>query len=370
MAASFVVVFFAGSASALVYNLQSDEPLDIPVITAIEKTITGKNNNTSTDAGASPEKEIAKSTGNGSPQTKKPAADSATPTTGGTSAGVPSAPPSSGTGGGSNTPEAPAAPISYANEKFGMAAPADKWNERLAQVGREHINYRRIFLVGFDDGLNKVTETLNAGMTPVISWKTTPYSWAQVGSGAADSALRSLVSRLNAIPGNKILVLHHEPAKDGTANDFVAMQLRALPILKTANNVQVGIIANGWWWSAQNHGYNDSEIAQWIPTSLKNVCDFIAADTYQEPDLSEDGSVRALRLAAWARRTGGVSALGIGEFNGYTAASITNVMNVVKADPLFKWALVWNSGPTGLGTPLEGDRLNAFINGKSTPNPT
>jgi len=269
---------------------------------------------------------------------------------------------------GSQTTTSP--PVSTANDKFGMSAPTDKWNERLAQVGPSHIKYRRIFLQSFTDNLSKVSEALNAGMTPVISWKTGSYSWSQVASGAADGQLYNLVAQLNAIPGPKILVVHHEPAGDGTYQDYTAMQLHALPILKTANQASVGIIGNGWWWSALNQGYTDAEIAQWIPQSLKNVCDFIAADTYQDSGLNEDGGVKAARMAAWARRTGGVQALGIGEFNGFTASSITNVMNVVKADSLFKWALVWNSGPSGLGTPLEGDRLQAFINGKATPNQT
>ncbi|HRJ06262.1 MAG TPA: hypothetical protein PK096_03700 [Candidatus Saccharibacteria bacterium] len=293
---------------------------------------------------------------------KKPASSSSS-SSGGTSSGG-----SSGqSNGGSATPTTPS---STAHEKFGMSAPTNLWNQRLSEVGASNINFRRIFYQEFGDSLTKVSETINAGMTPVISWKTGSYSWAQVAAGAADGELQSLVSRLNAIPGKKYLVIHHEPAGDGTASDFVAMQLHALPILGTASQASVGIIANGWWWSAQNQGYSDSEIAQWIPSSLKNVCDFIGADTYQDDQLVEDGSVKASRLAAWARRTGGVSALGIGEFNGFTASSITNVMNVVKADTLFKWALVWNSGPSGLGTPLEGARLQAFINGKSTPNPT
>ena len=264
----------------------------------------------------------------------------------------------------------PSTPASTANEKFGMSAPSSKWNERLAQVGSAHINFRRLFYQDFDDSLSKVSEAINAGMTPVISWKTGNYSWTQVASGAADSELHSLVSRLNAIPGKKYLIIHHEPSGDGSASDFVAMQLHALPILASASQSSVGIIANGWWWSAQNQGYSDSEIAQWIPSSLKNVCDFIGADTYQDDQLVEDGSVKASRLAAWAKRTGGVSALGIGEFNGFTASSISNVMNVVKAESLFKWAMVWNSGPSGLGTPLDGTRLQAFINAKATPDQT
>lgn len=256
--------------------------------------------------------------------------------------------------------------------QFGMSAPDNLWNQRLADVGGPtNIHFRRIFIVGFDDSLTKVQEAISDNMIPIISWKVTPYSWAQVGAGQADADLNQLVTRLNAIPGPKHLVLHHEPAGDGTAADYVAMQTRALPILKTAQQATVGVIANGWWWSARSQGYTDAEINDWLPNSVINLCDVVAADTYQDETLNEDGSVKAQRMADWARRKGNVDALGIGEFNGWTAASITNVMNTVKAESaLFRWALVWNSGPAGLGTPLEGDRLDAFKAGLATQNPT
>lgn len=346
----------AGLGSYLEYNHQFISQTVVPAVSGearngAQQGVAAGNNPITSGGAATPQKTA-------SPSTPKSTTSPSTPST--------SAPSS----GSSSSPSAPTTPTSTANDKFGMSAPADKWNERLAQVGSAHIKFRRIFLQDFDDSLTKVSEAINAGMTPVISWKTGGYSWAQVAAGSADSKLNSLVARLNAISGPKFLAIHHEPAGDGSASDYVAMQLHALPILKTANNVTVGVIGNGWWWSARNQGYTDAEIAQWIPSSLKNICDVIAADTYQDEGLEEDGSVKAARLAAWAKRTGGVNAVGIGEFNGFTASSITNVMNVVKADPLFKWALVWNSGPSGLGTPLEGARLQAFITGKSTPDPT
>ena len=254
--------------------------------------------------------------------------------------------------------------------KFGMSAPQAKWDERLLQVGGDtNIHYRRIFYNSFEDNLSLVQTAINDGMIPVISWKTGLYSWAQVGSGQADAALRSLVTKLNAIPGRKHLVLHHEPAGDGTAKDYVALQVRGLTILKTAQQATVGPIANGWWWSSRSQGYTDAEIAQWLTPQVIALSDVIAADTYQDQTLEEDGSVKAKNMSLWAQRVG-VTALGIGEFNGFNASAITNTMNVVKADIKFKWALVWNSGPTGLGTPLDGARLEAFKAGILTSGPT
>jgi hypothetical protein len=64
------------------------------------------------------------------------------------------------------------------------------------------------------------------------------------------------------------------------------------------------------------------------------------------------------RMSAWAGRVG-VSRLGVGEFNGQSAAAITHATDAAKADPRFVWACVWNSNK-GAVTVLTGARLEAF----------
>lgn len=257
-----------------------------------------------------------------------------------------------------------------ANDKFGMSAPANLWSQRLAEVGGpEHIKYRRIFLVGFDASLAKVQEAANAGMVPIISYKVSPYSWAQVASGAADADLKNVVTKLNAIPGKKFVALHHEPNGDGTPSDWSSMQIHALPILKTGRDISVGVIGNGWWWSSRAQGLSDAEIAQWIPSKVIEISDVIAADTYQDVNLVESGGPKIKNLAAWGARVG-AKAVGVGEFNGLSAAGITEAMNAVKSETLVKWACVWNSEAGNLGTPLTGDRLEAFKAGLATPDQT
>lgn len=270
------------------------------------------------------------------------------------------------------TPTPPPTPTPGTGGKFGMSAPDNLWAQRLAEVGGPaHIKYRRIYITGFDGGLGKVQDSLNAGMTPIISWKTGSYSWSQVASGQADASIRSLVTKLNAIPGKKFLAIHHEPNGDGTPKDWSAMQVRALPILKTANQATVGVIGNGWWWSQRSQGLSDAQIAEWIPDAVINVSDVIAGDTYQDASLNEDGGVKMKGMADWARRHPNVKGLGVGEFNGLSAGGITNAMNVAKAESKFVWALMWNSQAGGvLGTPLSGVRLDAFKAGLATNGPT
>jgi hypothetical protein len=246
---------------------------------------------------------------------------------------------------------------------LGMSAPANLWDQRVAEVG-PGLQARRIFLSSFTASLGTAQEACADGMYPVLSFKTGGYSWAQVAAGNADADLRALAARLEALPCDSFAAIHHEPAKDGAASDWAKMQAHALPIVGGAigGKVKVGVIANGWWWSATNQGYTDAEIAAYIPPAVIAVSDVIASDTYQTCDTCEEPAPKMKRMAEWARRVGGVRALGIGEFNGHTAASITNAAAALGADPLFAWGCVWNSdgGDGGIATPLEGDRLEAF----------
>lgn len=246
---------------------------------------------------------------------------------------------------------------------LGMSAPANLWDQRVREVG-PGLQARRIFLTGFDASLAKAQEACDDGMYPVLSFKTGGHTWAQVAAGNADAELRALATRLNALSCDSFTAIHHEPAKDGAAKDWAAMQVHALPILggPIGGKVKVGVIGNGWWWSAKAQGYTDAEIAEYIPPAVIAVSDVIASDTYQTSPTGEEPAPKMIRMAQWARRVGGVRALGIGEFNGHTAASITNATAALAADPLFAWGCVWNSdgGEGGIATPLEGDRLQAF----------
>ena len=240
---------------------------------------------------------------------------------------------------------------------LGMSAPLQFWNKRVSEVGAG-LQARRLFFTSFDASLSKAQDTCNAGLYPVMSFKTGGYSWAQVASGDADAALQALHTRLAALTCAGFAAVHHEPAKDGAAADWAAMQVHALPILggPAGGNIKVGVIGNGWWWSAKKKGYPDSEIAQWITPSVRRVSDVIGADTYDGG--GEDAGVKIRRMSAWADRVG-VSRLGIGEFNGQSAAAITHATDAAKSDDRFVWACVWNSNH-GTVTVLSGARLKAF----------
>ena len=162
------------------------------------------------------------------------------------------------------------------------------------------------------------------------------------------------------------MTLHHEPTGDGTPADYAAMMRHALPILGAPSNVDAGPIVNGFWFSKTNMGYTDAEINQWLPANVLSVSEVVASDTYQGGNASapgENAGVKIRGMSAWADRVGGVNRLGIGEYNGVDAASITAAGNAILADDRFVFAAIYNSSVNnreGIDWKLSGDRLEAF----------
>jgi hypothetical protein len=242
--------------------------------------------------------------------------------------------------------------------KLGMSAPVGAWDTRVREVG-SGLQARRIFLNSFTSSLALPTKACHAGMYPVISFKTGSYTWAQVVHGKADAHLRSMAKKLAALPCHVFVAVHHEPYGDGTPRSWSRMQAHALPILGKHKGVKVGVIANGWWWSKGKHRLTRAQIAKWIPRSVINVSNVIAADTYQSSASGEEASVKMKRMARWAHRVGGIKRLGIAEFNSPTAIGITHAVHELATEPLFRWGCIWNT-TGGIATVLTGARLTAF----------
>jgi hypothetical protein len=244
-----------------------------------------------------------------------------------------------------------------------MSAPQQFWSQRVSEVGAG-LQARRLFFNGFTASLGLASAACADGTYPVMSFKTSSYTWAQVAAGNADADLRALHSRLAALPCHVFVAIHHEPEGDGSAADWSAMAVHALPILggPSGGNIKVGVIGNGWWWSAEARGYTDAQIAAWITPGVRKVSDVIAGDTYQGDAAGEGVATKITRMGAWARRVGGVKALGLGEFNTQTAQGLTSATTALGHDQLFAWGCLWNANGTGSAnaTVLTGDRLTAF----------
>lgn len=268
-----------------------------------------------------------------------------------------------------------AAPAAFAEPApgqpaIGMSAPVDQWSTRLDEVSPPGVDARRLFAeLGSDQGkVNIAKAEILAGRLPILSVKIPNNDWAGAAAGKYDALYIDLANRLQALPGKTVLVVHHEPIGDGSPADFVAMQVQLMPLARPLSNVIVGVILNGFMWSARSQGYSDAEIEAWAPLRLRQAVEVLAADTYHGGTMEnpgEDAGVKIARMSAWADRKGYVKPLGIGEFNGLTAAAITNACNAMFADPRFMFGNVFNSNENnreGIEWVLTGARLTAFKN--------
>lgn len=271
---------------------------------------------------------------------------------------------------------------------IGMSSPVDEWDQRVAETGP--VDARRVFgadLLHMGPGMGLAASEVKAGRYPILSFKVPGNDWAGVAAGKYDHQLYGLRDRLAAIPGRVFVTLHHEPCGDGTPSDYAAMQRHALRILRVPVNVDAGVIVNGFWWSSHprqstavcHNGMTDAQIARWLPASVLTLAEVVAADTYQAGTTTAPGEGAAPKIAnlsRWATRVG-VNRLGIGEYNGLTAASITAAGDAILRDPRFVFGAIFNSDRNnrdGVSWLLTGDRLEAFkatlAKSRQQPSPT
>lgn len=230
----------------------------------------------------------------------------------------------------------------------GMSAPADKWGQRLADVGGAGIKARRIFGDLTSDGRSQsglIEAAVRDGMIPVVSYKGTP-------TAANVKAVRDYLVSLGV---QVYATWHHEPHGDMTPTAFRDGSKVFLGV-KSAN-VKVGPILNGWLLDRRR-----VDFVSYTSPELIAAWDFLGLDVYQSDAASTiypGHRIPALLevLAAAGRPDMPVV---VGEYNGWTAEAIAESGRIFLDCPNVKVACMWNSGPTGLGIPLEGDRLTAF----------
>lgn len=243
---------------------------------------------------------------------------------------------------------------------LGMSAPATKWTERLQQVGADGITARRIFVdpdgSGRIDPLGKrdlIAQAVAAGMTPVVSYK-----------GSLTSALLTqLRDYLDGLSVRPTATWQHEPRGDLTPAAFRAGSLTFANAVKTSR-VKVGPLLNGWLLDRDL-----PEFESYTDAGLLDVWDFLGIDTYQANATSTTiPGDRIPPLVSWLVSKGHAGMpIVVGEFNGFGPGAISRSMQMFLDEPSVALACVWNSGPTGLGTPLTDARLAAFIEGKRDP---
>lgn len=248
---------------------------------------------------------------------------------------------------------------------IGMSTPRDTWEAQLAEV--PGVTARRVFAtLGNEEwAMQTARSEVAAGRLPIVSFKIPGNDWTGAAQGKYDAQLKQIVAQLATLPGRSVVAVHHEPFGDGTPEAYAAMQRHILPILSAPKNVDSAVILNGSWWTAGQRGLSDAVIATWLPADVIAAAEIVAADTYQggrPANPGEDAGVKIERLAAWATRVG-AKRLGIAEYNGLSAATLTKASDAILADPRFEFGLVFNSNANnreGVEWRLAGDRLEAF----------
>jgi hypothetical protein len=248
---------------------------------------------------------------------------------------------------------------------IGMSTPRSEWDARLAEVGPVYA--RRLFdqLSSFQDTIDLARSEINAGRYPILSFKVPNDCWSCAANGDYDTQLTNLRNALDALPGKVFVAIHHEPNGDGTATNFANMQRRVLSILRTPDNVDAGVIMNGFIFYQNNQGFTDAEIAQWLPTDVRALAEVIAGDFYQggtvaNPLVSAEPKIRA--FSSWATRHG-VTRLGVGETNGHSAETVAGAGDAILDDPRMVFGSFFNSSAnscTGCDWVLRGDEITAF----------
>jgi hypothetical protein len=151
----------------------------------------------------------------------------------------------------------------------------------------------------------------------------------------------------------------HEPHGDLTAAQYVAASQQLLPIFRRGE-LRVGPILNGWLLDRQEDVFES-----YCPEELFGLWDWFGIDTYESGTMDSPGGskpagrVAALRSFLTAR--GHDLPIGVGEYNGFSAETISAAGEALMSTPNVWFGCLWNStGGGGKGIPLSGERLTAF----------
>jgi hypothetical protein len=239
-----------------------------------------------------------------------------------------------------------------------MSAPAGSWDQRVREVGAG-IAVRRIFAdlaSGATSQIKLVEAAHSAGMLPVISYKV-GGDVAGAVSGRFNAVAEQAATRLASYGLPTAVTFWHEPHGDMTSAQYAAASRQLLPIFKRGE-LRVGPILNGWLLDRQQDVF-----ASYCPEDLFSLWDWFGIDTYESGTATSPGANKpAHRLPAarsFLTARGHDLPLGVGEYNGYTGATISAAGEALLSTPNVWFGCLWNSSG-GKGIPLSGDRLAAF----------
>ncbi len=241
----------------------------------------------------------------------------------------------------------------------GMSAPSNLWNQRITEVGACGVEARRVF-----------ASLAVRRQGPVHDHQAGRHRGHDAGhllqgrqrdtliSGGYDAWLTATRNYLDSLNVQVTATFWHEPHGDMEPAQFRAGSQKFLTLMK-APDIAVGPILNGWLLDRQV-----STFASYTSPSLLSQWDFVAVDSYQNGTQAAPGKLMPARavplLENWMDAQGFPDKpLGLGEYNGHTAAAIKAAGAAILSTPEVWFGLAWNSN-TETYSPLVGDRLAEY----------
>ena len=244
------------------------------------------------------------------------------------------------------------------NTLVGMSAPASVWDSRVSAIGAG-LAARRIFADlagGPTDQIKLVEEAHAAGMMPVISYKV-GGDVAGAMNGAFNGVAEQAAAKLASYGRPTAVSFWHEPNPDLTGAQYVAASKQLLPIFKRGE-LRVGPILNGWLLDNQVDTFES-----YCPDEMLALSDWMGIDTYEGGMPASPGprkpADRIYALRSYLSARGSELPIGVGEYNGYSAATIAAAGEALLSTPNVWFGCVWNSNGDR-AEELVGERLDAF----------
>jgi hypothetical protein len=241
---------------------------------------------------------------------------------------------------------------------IGMSSPSGDWDKRVSEVG-VGLAARRIFAdlgAGATSQLKLVEQAHNAGMLPVISYKTGGDP-AGAASGRFNAVAEQAATRLASYGLPTAVTFWHEPYGDMTGAQYATASRQLVPIFKRGE-LKVGPLLNGWLLDNKL-----STFASFAPDDLLHLWDWFGIDTYESGTMTSPGknkpADRVPKMASFLQSRGVDLPLGVGEYNGYSSTTIAAAGEALMSTPNVWFGCMWNSNG-GKGNVLTGERLTAF----------
>lgn len=260
---------------------------------------------------------------------------------------------------------------------IGMSAPSSLWSQRLAEVGPAGVKARRIFADLTSTGQDQASligAAVSAGMLPVVSYKLPvsggAYRITEALAGSFDAWVNSLGNYLDGLNVPVAAVFHHEPRGDLTPAQFIALNKRYTPLVRKSSDIKVGCFLNGFLLDGSSSA--QAEFASYTDATLLNLWDWFGIDAYHagtitDPDPVKTPGARIRLTCEWLQARGlPDKPVGIGEYNGHTAAAVADAGEASLSEAQVWFSCVWNSDG-GSFSPLTGTRLTAFQATKADP---